>query len=273
MIEVSVIMCIYNLANPEMLKLSIGSILNQSYRNFELIICDDASTDNTLDIVKNIVKENKQVKIIRNTKNLKAGGARNKCLEIARGKYVAIMDADDYSVPERLKLQKEYLDRNPSIGLVGGKGRYFNEKINDRDDKYWYVKYPKKKDFLFVMPFVHASIMFRKKILDRCGGYSEKRRVQRAEDYEMLMRIYSYGYKGANLSEVLYYIRENPDSIKKRKYRYRFNECYVKICGFKRLGLMPMGIPFVIKPLLVGMIPFKMLTRMQRLYYKQISED
>lgn len=273
MIDISVIMCVYNLENAEILKLSIESILNQSYRNFELIICDDASTDNTLNIIKDMVEHKEQVKIISNNKNLKAGGARNRCLNLARGDFIAIMDADDFSVPGRLKLQKDFLDQNPDIAFVGGKGRYFNQKINDREDTYWFAKYPEKKDFLFVMPFVHASIMFRKKVLDQCGGYSEKKEVQRAEDYELLMRIYSYGYKGANLSEVLYYIREDSESLKKRKYRYRFNECYVKIYGFKRLGLMPLGIPFVIKPLLVGLIPVKLLKKIQNLYYKQISED
>jgi glycosyltransferase EpsE len=272
-IIVSVIMAVYNIKEPSILELSIKSILNQTIKNIELIICDDASTDNTYYIIKDIIQRDKRVKLIRNEFNMKAGGARNVCLQYVRGKYIAIMDADDFSALDRLEKQVDYLEKYPDYGFVGCKGQYFHKIVGDINEKiYWFKESPQKKDFLFSLPYVHASIMFRKEVLLDCRGYSQSKFVQRAEDYDMIMRIYQLGYEGTNIDEPLYFIREDANTYKRRKYRYRFIEVIVKLRGFYKLRLMPIGLIYALKPLFVGLIPSFLLKRISKIYYEAKNE-
>lgn len=134
---------------------------------------------------------------------------------------------------------------------------------------YWYCARPKAEDFLFSLPFVHASVMFRKEALEQVCGYDNSWYAVRVEDYDLLLRLYVTGLYGANLEEVLYYIRRDKEQYRRRKYRYRFHEVYIKFRGFQALGLMPEGILYAIKPLFVGLIPVCFLTVMQQYYYKK----
>lgn len=266
---ISVIMAVYNIKNEKMLETSINSILNQTYTDFEFIICDDGSTNNTYKILKKMAGNDNRIKLLRNDINLKASGARNRCLEQVKGEFIAIMDADDYSSPKRLAMQVDFLKGNSEFGFVGSKGEYFEERVDYTKGGYWFCKLPQKKDFLVTLPFVHASIMFRKDTLLKVNGYSQNKRVTRSEDYDLIMRMYAMGYKGANIYKTLYYIRQDENTFKRRKYRYRINEAIVKYEGFKLLGLMPEGIVFAIKPLIVGLIPINLLNRIKDKYYKR----
>jgi glycosyltransferase involved in cell wall biosynthesis len=272
MVEVSVIMSVYNVGNCDILKLAVESILDQTLKNFELIICDDGSTDNSFEVLQKFEQKDKRVKLCRSRVNLKAGGARNYCLNIARGAYIAIMDADDYSSPDRLEKQLAFLQSNRKYAFVGGKGRFFEHYPGDRNEEYWFCQNPQNQDFLMTLPFVHASLMFRKDILKGIGGYRTEKQVIRSEDYDLLMRLYAQGLKGFNIDKVLYYIREDQNTFKRRKYRYRLNECYVKWNGFSKLRLMPKGIIYALKPLLVGLTPNQILSLLKRKYYKNKND-
>ena len=89
----------------------------------------------------------------------------------------------------------------------------------------------------------------------------------RADDYDLLLRFYKEGRYGANLDEVLYYIRRDKKQFQRRKYRYRFHEAYVKYKGFQKLSLMPKGIFYAIKPLFVGLLPHGFVKVLQQRYY------
>lgn len=262
---VSVIMGVYN--GTATLGEAIRSILDQTYQNIEFIICDDASTDDTWEQLQSWAQRDSRISLIRNTHNLGAGGARNCCLERAQGSYIAIMDADDISMPSRLEQQIEVLMNGPNCSFVGTKGQFFAECPGDLQKCYWFVAKPEKRDFLMTLPFVHASLMFRAEVLWELGGYSRKCYVKRSEDYDLLMRAYAEGFYGINLLEPLYAIRLDRCTYQRRKYRYRFNECAVKWNGFAKLGLMPRGIPFALKPLLVGLMPVCLLNKLKEIYY------
>jgi Glycosyltransferases, probably involved in cell wall biogenesis len=267
MVDISIIMAVYNTPNKKILIDSIESILNQTYKNFEFIICDDASNDSTYEILKEICKDSR-IKLIRNKINNKSGKTRNRCIEIAKGKYIALMDADDISLFNRIEKQYNFLESHNEYDFVGCKGIYFCNYIGDMKDEYWFCPNPEKKDFLFTLPFVHASIMFRRHILDQIHGYSNSKWVIRAEDYDLLMRLYQKGFNGGNINDTVYYIRLDKKSYKRRKYRYRIIECLVRFKGFYNLELMPKGIIYSVKPLLIGLIPNKLRTQLQKIYYK-----
>lgn len=266
--KVSVIMSIYNIGDMDILKAAVNSILNQSFTNLEILICDDASTDDTYDTAKEMSFHDSRIVLLQNSVNIKAGCSRNRCIEIAHGDYIAIMDGDDISHPDRIAKQVEYLDSHPDIDFVGTRARYFEHNPRDCDGGYWFCSKPKKKDFLYTLPFLHPTLMFRREALEKVGGYSPRKLVTRCEDYDMLLRMYAAGLKGENIDEVLYYYRQNRVSYGKRKYRYRFNEAAVKWRGFYRCGLFPIGIAFAIKPLIVGLIPKRTLDKLKKMHYK-----
>lgn len=256
--RVSVIMGIYNSNNEEMVKSAIDSILNQTFKDFEFIICDDGSTDGTYELVKRLTKHDDRVILIQNEKNSGLAYSLNHCLSIAKGEYIARMDADDISLPERLEEEVAFLDNNKEFAIVGCNVKFFNS--NGIWGKRCLPEFPEKASFLFTSPFVHPSILIRAEVMTVLCGYRVEKETLRAEDYDLFMRMYSKGYKGYNLQAELYCFREDENAYKRRAYKYRLDEAKVRYKGFKSLGLMPRAIPYVIKPLIVGLLPQKFLS-------------
>ncbi len=121
--EISVIMSVYN--EEKFLRESIESILSQTFKDFELIIINDCSIDNSLKIIKSY--NDKRIKIINNKKNIGVFNSRNKALKIAKGDYIAILDGDDVSLPKRFEIQFNYLENNPHIFLLGSSAIFIDE--------------------------------------------------------------------------------------------------------------------------------------------------
>lgn len=260
--RVSVIMGVYNVKSRDMAKEAIDSILEQTFKDFEFIICDDGSDNDTWSIISELVKNDTRVKMIRNAKNMGLAYSLNRCLEIADGEYIARMDADDISYINRLEKQVEFLDSNPEYALVSTCSDLFNEKGICGARKR--VEVPTKKDFLFGPPVIHAAMMARAEAVKNCQGYRVDWDTVRAEDYDLFMRMYAAGYKIYNMQENLYKIREDEDAYRRRSYKHRIEEAHVRLVGFKLLGLYPIGIIYVIKPLIVGLIPQKVLAKLRK---------
>lgn len=267
--KISVIMAVHNLADEKVLNASVGSILKQSCRDLEFIICDDGSEDDTYMILDRYRMQDGRIRLLRNKRNRKAGFARNRCIKAARGKYIAVMDADDISDPMRMEKLYYFLERHSEYAFAGSRGEYFIRQPGDDGENYWYCRCPKPEDFLFSLPFVHASIMFRREALQKMHGYDTSRWVVRTEDYDLLLRMYGEGMRGYNLDEVLYYYRRDEGQYRRRKYRYRFHEAYIKYRGFKQMGMMPKAAPYVVKPLAVGLMPACIMKKVQKEYYSR----
>lgn len=267
--KVSVIMPVYNMAHGQALQQAVASIQRQDFDDWELIICDDGSTDHTWKLLQKMAVRDSRICLIHSTRNRKAGYARNLCIQKARGRYIAMMDADDRSAPGRLKVQYEYLEKHKELDFAGCRGEFFISSIGDDKQCYPYCRLPQPEDFLFSLPYVHASVMFRKTALEQVGGYDSSRFAVRAEDYDLLLRMYAAGLRGGNINEVLYYIRRDAQQYKRRKYRYRFHEAFIKYRGFYKLRIMPKGAVYALKPLLVGLFPVRLTVAMQRYYYRK----
>lgn len=263
MCKVSIIMGIYNMENRfHLVKLAINSILNQSYTDFEFIICDDGSSDNTYSLIKKIIKNEKKIILIKNESNRGLAYSLNHCLSIAKGKYIARMDADDISLPNRLEKQIKFLDKHLEYAMVGCNLLLINDK------GVWgnrvLVEKPTKKSFLFTSPFCHPSIIMRREALEHVNKYKVEKITRRAEDYDLFMRMYAKGYKGYNIQEFLYQFREDNEAYKRRAYKYRIDEVQVRYRGFKSLNLFPKAILYIIKPLIVGCIPQRFLAKLRQ---------
>ena len=268
---VSVIMAVYNVGGREILDAAVESVVNQTMSDWELLICDDASTNHTPVWLLEWAKKDERIRVFRNEKNLKAAAARNRCIKEAKGSFIAIMDADDRCAPDRLCRQVAFLSEHEEFAFVGLLGTYFCKQPGDMEKQYWFCQRPRPEDFLMTLPFVHGSIMFRRDALAAVDGYKAAAGTVRSEDYDLLMRMYASGMRGANIKDSIYYIREDEDTFKRRKYRYRFIEMYVKIKGFFALKLMPKGLLYAVKPLIMGVLPIPLLNALKEKYYRRKS--
>jgi glycosyltransferase involved in cell wall biosynthesis len=198
----------YNAA--QFLHEAVASVLGQTYHDFELIVVDDSSNDNSLAIVQSF--GDPRIRIIKHNINLGPAMSRNHALAEARGEFVAIMDSDDVCVPTRLKRQVGFLDANPEIGLVGC-GIYDNI---DAGGAVLYTSYlPQdngtiQRTIVERWCFLHPSIMFRREVYETVGGYREIFRS--AEDHDFILRMLEH-CEAHNLYERLVSYRLNPKGL------------------------------------------------------------
>ena len=188
--KVSVIMGIYNCADT--LDEAIGSLIAQTYQDFEIIMCDDASTDNTYEIAEELGRRYPgKIVLIRNEKNMRLAYSLNHCLKYAKGEYIARMDGDDRCLPERFEKQVAFLDSHPEYDVVGTYMQHFTK--DGPGDITKAVEYPDKYTIRDHIPFNHASIMMKKTVYDALGGYAVNSLTMRCEDREMWYRFFKAG--------------------------------------------------------------------------------
>lgn len=265
--KVSVIMGVYNCKNFVLLKRSVESILNQSFKDFEFIICDDGSTNNTYEKLKRISENDSRVKILSYNQNKGLNYALNMCLQQAKGEYIARQDDDDISDLERLKKEVDFLDQNKDYAIVGTLAKVFDD--NGVWGKYENPEKPTKKDFYWNSPFIHPSVMIRKSAYETVNGYRIAKETRRCEDLDLFMRMYAAGLKGYNIQEQLYWYRlVNNPKIKYRTMKYRIDEAIVKFKGYRAMkNLNLVGMTYVFKPIIVGLIPQRVLYKIKQKRY------
>ena len=228
---------------------AIDSILEQSYKDFKIIVCDDASTDNTLKLLNEKYRNNKKITIVRNNQSRGLSYALNLCLEQCKDcEYIARMDDDDYSYKNRLEEQILFLEKNEDISFVGCNVDIFdgNSIVNTRK----MIEFPKKTDFLWNSPFIHPTVVFRYNALKKSDFYRVSKETLRGQDYDLFMRMYSKGFYGANIQKTLFRYTENNSTRKKRTLGVRLGECKVRIIGFYKMNILLVAFPFVLKPLI-----------------------
>ena len=260
--KVSIIMGIYNCA-PTLTE-AIDSIANQIYHDWELIMCDDGSTDNTYDIAVKYIQEHPEyrIRLLKHGVNKGLNQTLNDCLSEASGEYIARMDADDISLPDRLKKEVDFLDSNPRYAVVSCPMIYFDE--NGEWGRGSCIKEPEKGDFVAGTPFCHAPCMVRAEAFRAVGGYTVDKRLLRVEDYHLWIKIYEQGYRGYNLDEHLYKMRDDRSAAGRRRYKYRINEAYVRMLAVSKLNLNKVNYIFMLRPLIVGLLPNKVYEILHR---------
>ena len=245
-------MGIYNCADT--LTEAIDSILVQTYTNWELILCDDGSSDRTAVIAKDYQdRYPNKIFLLQNPCNLGLNQTLNRCLKQASGEFIARMDGDDISLPERFEKEAAFLTSNPSFDIVSTPMIYFDETGDWGQGKA--IEFPQKTDFIAGTPFCHAPCMVRAAAIRAVEGYSVNKLTLRAEDYDLWFRMYENGSKGCNLQQPLYKMRDDENAYHRRKFRYCLNEAYVRFTGYRRLKLPKKTYLYAMRPILVGLLP------------------
>lgn len=250
--KISIIMGIYNCAPT--LSEAIDSILNQTCDNWELVMCDDGSTDNTYRVADSYKqKYPDKIKLIKNEHNSGLNITLNHCLEYAGGEYIARMDGDDISLPERLEKEFNFLETHHEYDIVSAPMIYFDENGDFRTGKAGGE--PNIAGFAKSTPFCHAPCMVRKTAYDAVDGYKVCKQRLRVEDWDLWVRMYEKGFRGYNLDEPLYKMRDDRNAYSRRKYRYRINEARVSVYAIKHLHLSRKNYIWCLRPLIVGLLP------------------
>lgn len=183
--KISVLMPIYR-TRPEYLKEAIGSILSQTFANFELVILDDCPFDDRENIIKQY--NDPRIRYYKNTENQGISDARNRLLELAKGEYLAVFDHDDISVINRLELQSKYLDEHPGIGVVSSQLEYFPEH---KVTSFPITNFKIKRLLVFEDCVPHTAMMVRASILKKYNLRYESD-YSPCEDYMLCLKLMAY---------------------------------------------------------------------------------
>ena len=260
---ISIIMGIYNCSAT--LEEALDSIIAQTYRDWELIMCDDGSTDSTYEVASRYIREHSdyKIKLLRHKCNQGLNRTLNDCLKEVQGEFVARMDADDISLPARLEKELKAFEEDPKLSIVSCPMIYFDEN-GDWGKGVCKKAYPNKENLVYGTIHAHAPCLVRTEAFQAVGGYSEGKRLLRVEDWHLWIKMYASGRYGINLSEPLYKMRDDQLATKRRKFRYRLNEAYMSKLAVKTFNLPKVKYLYSLRFVIVGLLPMPVYNYLHR---------
>lgn len=262
--KISVIMGTHN--GEKTICKSIESILKQTFTDFEFIICDDCSTDNTIKILEEYQRKDNRIIILKNENKQGLAFSLNRCIDLSNGIYIARMDDDDFSYSERFKIQNDFLDINKEYSIVGCCRRTFDDHgiWNTLENSGEITKY----DIIKGNIFTHPTVMIRHEDLNKSGNYTVSKRTMRGQDFDLWCKMYANGYKGYILPDILFEYYEDRNGIKEIKTKYRINNFLTHIIWRKKMKLSIIYDIYAIKELIAILIPNKLLVKYKKIKYK-----
>ena len=259
--KISVIMGVYN--GEKTLPSAIDSILNQTFTDFELIICDDCSTDATTQVIKDYIEKDNRVVLIRNESNAGLAASLNNCINISKGEYIARMDDDDISHVDRFEKQCSFLDGHREYSIVGTCRNTF-----DKDgiwNTYGQGGELTKEDIIKCNIFTHPTVMMRREALVSAGMYTVCERTKRGQDFDLWCKMYAYGCKGYVFPDILFDYYEDRNKIKEIKAKYRLNNYRTHMIWRKKMGLPRKYDFYAYKELIAIIVPQKLLVKYKKM--------
>lgn len=269
---ISVIMGVYNQWDRESLQQAVHSIMEQTFTEWEFIIYDDGSRPEAAAYIQELKSLDSRILLIGREENHGLAFSLNACIDRARGKYIARMDADDIADLERLQVQYSFMEHHPEYAWCG-----CNTRLFDKNGVWGFRRMPEQpeyRDYLKYSPYVHPTVMYRREIFEQDGGYRAEEETLRCEDYEIFMRLRRHGFKGYNIQQFLFSYREDKDSFRKRKMKYRINEAKIRYRNFRAMKILfPIGWLYVIRPVAAGLLPADTIAWIKRTEAKIHAEN
>ena len=252
MAKVTVIMGIYNCADT--LDAALDSLLSQTFTDWDIVMCDDGSNDATYEVASRYCTAHPtKMTLLKNTQNMGLNYTLNRCLSVAAGEYIARQDGDDISMPTRFEKEVAILDTSPDIAIVSTAMTYFDESGTWGQNHP--TEFPKRENFIAGAPFCHAPCMVKREAYQTVNGYTEDPHYLRVEDYDLWIKMYAAGFRGQNITEPLYAMRDDRNAYSRRKFKYRINEFRVHIKAARLLHLSLKAYIYAFRPLAVGLMP------------------
>ena len=228
--KISVIMATHN--SRETVAEALASIEEQTYTNWELVVCDDGSNDGTYELLQDVAARlGPRMVLLRNEKNRRLAYSLNRCIQASSGEFLARMDGDDLSLPTRFERQMGFLRTHPEFAVVGTGMQRFND--SGLGDLLPPVSAP-NRDTLgrgLTVPFFHATILAHRTMFDTVGGYTVSWRTERGQDLDLWFKFFHAGLTGANINEPLYLVREDAAAIRRRTPRSRLGGFITRMKG------------------------------------------
>lgn len=243
---------------------AIESILKQTYKNFEFLIMDDGSHDESLDILRKYEKKDSRIRIYKNKANYGLTVSLNILLKHTKGELIARMDSDDISKRKRFEHQVRLLNEHSNLDITGTFAEDIDKDFNVLRQRKVPVEDSDIKKMLPVMnPLNHPSVMFRKSVISKIGYYNEKFRT--TQDYDLWFRAMAAGLKFHNLPEYLLQYRVDDTYMNKKSWKYRWTECKIRIEGYKKIKLPLHRWGYMFIPVILGIIPENLFTLLKKL--------
>ncbi len=245
--KVSIVTTAYN--GEKYLEKFISSILSQTFDDFEFIIVDDGSTDSTLHKLQQI--EDPRVRVFKQN-NQGQVNALITGIKYAQGELIARIDQDDYSLPDRLMRQVNYMDTHPNTTLCGSRiQELYNDNLVPQKVQFAQTDAEIKKIISYFNPFAHSAVMFRRESYLMIGGYDKRFLI--AMDYDLFIRLMEIG-EAHNIDEVLTVIRIHDESYSTKKSRVTILESLrIRLRAYSRFGGNPLLAGFFFLKSIVGL--------------------
>jgi|GEM_PF-5769777 len=263
--KISVIMGAYNSAST--MHAALDSLFAQDFSDFEVVITDDGSKDDTPQILVEYAARFPTLKICKHPRNLGLASALNTSIAHASGEYLVRQDCDDLSAPERFKVLVAHIDADPTIDVLG---TYF--RVMDHNGKIWgMVRYPEvaeRDQWMRGTQVAHATVIMKKASVIAVGGYDPK--AIRVEDYDLWLRMIGKGMTIKTLPLPLYTVAWDIGDYKRRTAKARWQEFKFRFTRFRELGFGLRGCLFSLKPLLLILLPRTLQFKMHARAFKNV---
>lgn len=264
--KVSVIMGIFNCA--PYLQEALDSLYSQTFQDFEIILCEDGSTDNTYEIAAKNAAEHSNIVLLRNDCNLGLNKTLNNCLAVAQGEYIARMDGDDVCDSTRFEKQMKFLKDHPDLSFCSCPMYMFDEEGKWGESHC--VPFPTKEDVITHIPsFTHAAAIIRTFVLREVGGYTISKNLLRVEDCHLWFKLYAAGHKGGNLQEPLYGMRDDRSATARRNWTARRNGIYVTWCGYRMFHMPWFRYPKLIVLACIEVVKYLMPHKLYEYFHRK----
>lgn len=263
--KISVLMGVYNA--EDIIENAVMTIVNQTEKNIEFVICDDGSTDNTWGILNEFQKKYENIVLIRNERNQGLAASLNHCFNMSSGEFIARMDADDLCKPERFAKQKEFLNNHPEYDLVGTSMIMLDEYGNETYSKM--ERIPGPEILPVSVPFAHPTVLMRRHVLEQLGGYAVEKFTRRCEDLELWYRFFALGLKGYNMPDYLYIKMQGIEDYRRRKVIHGCEMFLIHVHGLRLLKAPFYKYLLAVKPIISAMVPKRLMMKYHSLIFKK----
>tara|TARA_A100001011_G_scaffold51538_2_gene49589 strand:- start:1275 stop:1976 length:702 start_codon:yes stop_codon:yes gene_type:complete len=220
---VSVILSTFN--SSETISTCVESVLNQTYKNIELLIVDDCSTDNTYEILDEYRKNHPQIKLFKNSENIGLTKSLNFLINKSKGEFIARQDSDDISYLDRIEKQLKFIN---TYKLDGCTSRALKDGISITPRLSYYL--PLKIVIKYKNPFIHGTLLIRKSTIEKIKNYDE--RFYFSQDYKLLTDLLNAGYKILIMKDALY----NLNTLNNISSKYKEEQEYYANCVRKKIN-------------------------------------